>query len=271
MKRFSLPVLWVVSLAAALAVSAGPSPAADESTVAERVRAALDRPFEVEIARRPLADAVRLLSEQTGLTFVLDPSVPGEIEQRNAAAAAAALPFGGVGPPAPTSVTPGIVQPQDLVLEMYAADAPLRIALRQALEPLGLGAAVVGDRVVIARPAVALERQLGQPVTVDVNRRELGETLRELGRRTGANVVLDPKADREARTPLTLRMEDTPLESAVAVLADAAGLRSVRLGNVLYVTTESRADMLRAERDAHAPTSTPRAPKTRTATPRPEP
>jgi type II secretory pathway component GspD/PulD (secretin) len=236
-------------------LSAGHSAAADEQTPAEKLRAALDRPHEVEIANRPLPEAVRLLSEQTGLTFVLDPSVTAEIEQKAALAVPSALPANFVGPPAPGAPAPGVSPTAPPVLEMYAADAPLRTALRKALEPLALSAVVIGDRVVIARPAVALQRQLGQPVTVDLDKRELGDVLRDLRRQTGANVLLDPKAAKEARTPLTLRLVETPLESAVAVLADAAGLRSVRLGNVLYVTSDSRAEVLRAERDAQASTA----------------
>jgi hypothetical protein len=262
MKRFSLSRLCAIAFTAGLVVtlSAGRSAAADEQTPAEKLRAALDRPHEIEIANRPLPEAVRLLSEQTGLTFVLDPSVLAEIEQKAALAIPSALPANFVGPPAPRAFAPGVSPP---ALELYAADAPLRSALRKALEPLALSAVVVGDRVVIARPAVALEKQLGQPVSVDLDKREFGDVLRDLRRQTGANVVLDPKAAKEARTPLTLRLEETPLESAVAVLADAAGLRSVRLGNVLYVTSDSRAEVLRAERDAQASRGTPPAPNAR--------
>jgi hypothetical protein len=46
---------------------------------------------------------------------------------------------------------------------------------------------------------------------------------------------------------VTLQLEDVPLETAVRLLADLAGLKPVRLDNVLFVTTEERADKLRPD------------------------
>jgi type II secretory pathway component GspD/PulD (secretin) len=224
----------------AAVVSAGLSVAGEAPTAAERLRQVLDRVCEIEVPARPLHDAVKLLSEQTGVTFAFDPDL--------VKVAAAATDF--IGPPAPGTAPDAPA----LVVEMYATDQPLRVALKKALDPFGLSAVVVGDRIVIARQAVAPELQMRQPVTVDADRRELADLLRDLGRRTGANVVLDPKAAKDTRGPVTLRLDDTPLESAVALLADVAGLQSVRLGNVLYVTTDARAAILRAEAAAsHVP------------------
>ena len=70
---------------------------------------------------------------------------------------------------------------------------------------------------------------------------------------------------------MTLQLEDVPLETAVRLLARLAGLKPVRLDNVLFVTTEERADKLRPDatpsaaavaidRSAVAPAAAPAVP-----------
>jgi hypothetical protein len=115
---------------------------------------------------------------------------------------------------------------------------------------------LVGDIVLITTIDKAPERQLGQIVSVNLERTPLREELKRLARETGANLVLDPRTVKEGQTALTLRLEEVPLETAVDVLADEAGLHAVRLHNVLYVTSEARAEKLRKAQ----PTATPSFP-----------
>jgi hypothetical protein len=46
---------------------------------------------------------------------------------------------------------------------------------------------------------------------------------------------------------VTLKLQDVPLEVAVRLMANQAGLRPVRTGNVLYVTTKANAAELRSD------------------------
>jgi hypothetical protein len=55
---------------------------------------------------------------------------------------------------------------------------------------------------------------------------------------------------KEGQTALTMRLDEVPLETTVELLADEAGLKAVRLSNVLYVTSEARAAKLRKSRPA---------------------
>jgi hypothetical protein len=78
----------------------------------------------------------------------------------------------------------------------------------------------------------------------------------EEGRTTSTNVVLDPRLAKEAKgMPISLQLEEVPLETAVKLLAELANLGSVRVGNVLFVTTPQRADKLRADPDLLPPGS----------------
>jgi hypothetical protein len=72
------------------------------------------------------------------------------------------------------------------------------------------------------------------------DRQPLNETLKELAEQTGFNVVLDPRTGDKAKTLITARLNNLPLDTAVATLADMAGLKTTRTDNVLYVSTEER-------------------------------
>ena len=82
----------------------------------------------------------------------------------------------------------------------------------------------------------------------------LAAALRQLGRETAANVVLDGRAEKEAETEVTLQLEDVPLETAVRLLSEMAGLKPVRVGNTLFVTRKELAAAMRNDPDFAPPT-----------------
>ncbi len=238
--------LCVVAL---LPISASPadkplSPSGE--TAAEKLRKALDQVRDLEIADQPLDTAVNQLREQTGINFVLDRAgVPG-------------TPSTNVF--ANTNVLPAL---QFLPLSYFHLriggqfhQTPLRIALSKMLRTHNLTHVLVGDTVYITTAQKATDRQLGQSVSVNIEKVTLSDVLKRLSRDTGANVVLDPRSAKEGGTALTLRLDEVPLETAVELLADEAGLRAVRMSNVLYVTSEARAEKLRKSRPAAAATPT---------------
>lgn len=61
------------------------------------------------------------------------------------------------------------------------------------------------------------------------------------------NVVLDVRGSEEAQAPVTADLANVPLDTAVRMFADMAGLKVVSLDNVLYVTSVENADALREE------------------------
>ncbi len=77
----------------------------------------------------------------------------------------------------------------------------------------------------------------------------LGRALLQLGKASGLNVVLDPRALGEdlANLKITAHFANVPVDSAVRILANMADLQAVQLDNVFYVTTPKRAAQLLAE------------------------
>jgi hypothetical protein len=78
-------------------------------------------------------------------------------------------------------------------------------------------------------------------------KRPLEDALRDLARWTGGNVVLDNRIAKDARTPVTAEFNNVPLDTAVRLLADMCGVKSVQIGNVLYVTARDNARVLQQE------------------------
>jgi hypothetical protein len=214
-------------------------PAADKSlspvgeTAAEKQHRALDQVRNLEIPEQTLDLAVNQLREQTGINFLID-----------RAAVVATTPPLGMFPG--TGINPMIPNPYAHVrVQGSFHGLPVRSAVAKLLRPHELMHVLVGDTVLITTREKAFDRQLEQTVRVHAEATPLGAVLKQLARETGANLVLDPRSSQQGQTALTVNLDEVPLETAVDVLADEAGLRAVRLSNVLYVTSETRADKLR--------------------------
>src|SRR5262249_31937001 len=146
----------------------------------------------------------------------------------------------------PTLLEMGIAL-EESPASIKVTNARLRTGLRAMLGQFNLSYTILGDRVLITSEEMAVYRQLRPPVSLDLDGTPLRTALNQLARQTAVNLLLDPRAAKEAQTPLTVRVDDVPLEAAVRLLAEFAGLKPARMGNVLLVTTEERADKLRAE------------------------
>ncbi len=228
--------ITVVLSAVAWAADKHLSPPAE--TTAEKLRQALDRVRDLEIADLPLDQAVNQLREQTGLNLTIDKlDVP-------------LAPSAGPG-----GVVINIPSFAHLRLRGEFHDVPLRTALTKLLGAHNLTHVLVGDTVLITSKDKAADRQLGQTVSVKIEGTPLREELKRLARETGANLVLDPRTAKEGQTALSLRLDEVPLETAVEILANESGLSTVRLNNVLYVTSEARAKALRKPQPAATPST----------------
>ena len=78
-------------------------------------------------------------------------------------------------------------------------------------------------------------------ITVNADKRPLSELLPELARAYNLNLVLDPRVADKAKTEVTLTLNQVPVETAVRLLADVAGLRAVKVDSVFYVTSKENA------------------------------
>jgi hypothetical protein len=85
----------------------------------------------------------------------------------------------------------------------------------------------------------------------------LEDALKDLAEQADFNVMLDNRAAEKGKTPVTARLRNTPLDTAVRLLADMADLRAVHLDNVLYVTTKENAGAMDARLEKEKREATP--------------
>lgn len=220
---------WVLALAVVLGpvlvghaapVLEGNAPKAAE-TPAEKLRKDLDKPVTIEITEQSLPLAMNQLRDQTKVNIVLDRFALNQMG----------------------------IDPEQMPVTVNVKETKLRSALRTILGQHNLSFAVVGDSVIVSTDEICLHRQLRQRVSVDVEKGELGSTLRKLARETGTNLLLDPKVAKEATAPVTMQLDDVPFETAVKLMTEMAGLKTVRVGNVLFVCSKTTAAEMRQDPD----------------------
>jgi hypothetical protein len=205
-----------------LALAAAPAPADKPAgTTAEKVRRQLDSLINLDLDQQPLHLAISQLQELTHINFVLDRFTLGQMN----------------------------IDPDQATVTLRLKDVRVRSALRTLLTPFNLSYAIVGDTVVISSDDMVTFRQLRQRISVDLDKVEFAKALRQLGRETATNLIMDMRVTKEAQQPVTLQMDDVPLETAVRLMAEMVGLKPVRVGNALFVTTKANATELRADPD----------------------
>jgi hypothetical protein len=214
----AVALAWGLAAAAAAPLPAG---RADAANPAEKLRRDLDRVISLELDQQPLHLAVNQLHEQTKINFVLDRFTLGQMN----------------------------VDPEQTTVTLRLKDVKLRSALRTLLTPYNLSFAIVGDTLLISSEDMAMFRQMRQRVNVDLEKVEFGRALKQMARETATNLVVDARVGKEALTPVSLQMEDVPLETAVRLMAEMVNLKPVRVGNALFVTSKVNAAEMRADPD----------------------
>ena len=141
------------------------------------------------------------------------------------------------------------MDPNQLIVKFDFKDVKLKDGLRTAFAAMNLRCGITSTGIVVSTDEGLTIRQLRQRVSVDVDGKTLSETLKELAEDTGANVVIDPRAKKMSDEKIALKLDDAPLESAVRLAANVGGLSVIRMGNVLFVTTDANAEKLRPDAD----------------------
>jgi hypothetical protein len=202
---------------------AAPAAVDGKATVspAERIQTALQQPLSIEITDQPLTLALNQLRDQTKLNFVLDQQT---LMQMN-------------------------MDPDQLKVQVKLKDTKLKTGLRTILGSFNLNYAIIGETIFISTDDLTTYRQMQQRVSVDLEKVEFAKALRKLGRETATNLVIDNRVAKEANQVVTLQAEDVPLETAVRLMCEMSGLKPVRVGNVLFVTTKANAQEMRADTD----------------------
>jgi hypothetical protein len=225
----------LAALVAATAWAAGQPPAGESAL--DKQRKLLDQTISVDFQQTTLGDALEVLRNKSKLNITVDQA-----------------PWANQG-----------IIPEDQPVRLRLTNVKVRTVLRRLLEqmpppqefdPTGqmvksspITYVFDDDVLVITTEDRAVQRQLRQRVSLDLDKVPLQKALRDLARETGANIVLDARQAKPAELPVTLRLTEVPLETAVRVLAESAGLRAVRMSNVLFVTSREVATEIRKEEE----------------------
>src|SRR5205807_7892204 len=132
-----------------------------------------------------------------------------------------------------------------------------RTALQNMLNQHNLTYVVLSDTVLITTEDLGFYRQMRQRVNVDVADKSLAEILKQLSDETGVNLVLDPRQADKAKGKIAIQLDDVTLDTALKLLTELADLSAVRVGSVVFVTSEARAEKLRKD---NAPGRNPDSP-----------
>jgi hypothetical protein len=227
-----LALAWALTPPALAAAPATPETKAKADSPSEKIKKALDQTISLDITEQPLHLAINQLREQTKINFVLDRFT---IQQMG-------------------------IDPESAQVTVKLKDVKARTALRMILNSYNLSFAIIGDTVLISTDDMAMFRQMRQRVNLDVDKVEIAKAIKQLARDTATNLIIDNRAAKEAQTAVTLQMDDVPLETAVRLMAEMAGLKPVRVGNVLFVTTKANANEMRQDPDL-APNPQPGNPR----------
>lgn len=251
-----MPVLTVacalVLAAATLAApdSKKPAPADDSALIAEKL---LDRIDQERLENTPLRDVLDFLQKRTELTILLDLK---------------ALVNEGVGE------SPAAIENLQISLPAMKR-VRIETLVKLIADQIGADFYIAPDHVRITSPTVKdlvtgrarpLPDLYGGEVPDDqIERKEVvraipyvtatfrdtpvAEALRDVAARAGRNVVLSAAAADKAQTKVSVGLSNVAFETAAASLAEAAGLRAFRTGNVVVIVTPERAKQLESPPD----------------------
>jgi type II secretory pathway component GspD/PulD (secretin) len=187
----------------------------------DKLRGALEQPIVLDFIGQSLHAALEHVAERAG--------VPVSIDQ----VALAQL---------------GIISDEETGrVQVKAKDEKVAVVLRRLLAGYRLTYVLLDDTLLITSEDGAVRRLLQQRVDVNLTDAPLAKAARDLGRRHSVNVVIDPRCSKQAQALVTLQLDGAAFETAVRLLAELADLKSVRLGNVLFITSEERASRIRRE------------------------
>jgi len=223
-------LIGCVALTAAIGMvtflRAGPAPETEPKPVSpvEKIRKALDTPITLEITDQSIEVALNQLRDQTKINFVVDRF---SIQQMG-------------------------LDPSQMQVNVKLKDVKARSGLRSILTPYNLGYAIIGDTILVSTDDMAMHRQMRQRVTIDLEKVEFAAALKQIAKDSGTSIILDSRVAKDAQTKVTMQLDDVPLENAVRLLSEMAGLKPVKVGNVLFVTSKANAVAMRNDQDGGA-------------------
>jgi type II secretory pathway component HofQ len=194
----------------------------------EQIKKALETSTNIDFANQPLPSVLTALGEECKITIVLDR----------------------------VAIQSSGMEPNEMMVDIHLKNTKLRSGLRTLLNQYNLSYGIVGDQLFVSTEETVIARQLKQRINVEVDNVPLSKMMKDLAKEYGINIVIDPRSIKEKKSdePVTLSLEDVPFETVVRLACEIGSLKPVRMGNVLFVTSEARAEKLR-DQDLAPPTN----------------
>jgi hypothetical protein len=218
---FGLLLGWALTHATVF----GQQSAGKTASALEKLRANLDKNITLDYNGQSLTDVLNHFRDKTGVAINIDQ---------------VALMQMGVGQPMIPDGNAGQVT-------LKATNEKASQVLRKLLNTHQLCYILFEDSVLVTSDEMAAMRQMRQRVSVDLEDVPFNKAVRNLAKNHGLNLVIDPKVTKQSEAAVSLQLENAGIETAVRLLAELANLKAVRMGNVMFVTTEEKATKIREE------------------------
>lgn len=236
------PTFLLVCLGAFSTGADAPPPAAPPSQGPAGLRAVLNTTVpSCEFNTGRLADALNFLADRFNFSFVVDDGAFRSL---------------------------GATNVEDVNVSLHRVSR-LRVGtvLRLLLNQIGADFRQEDGVVVVLPLEFTLpEHQLRRPVDATFSRVPLRDACQQLSESTGVSILVDGRCGEESKLPVSAVLNQTPLDTAVRLLADMVDLRAVGIDNTLYVTSKANGGALQQEQEQAGPRPTypmfggPRAP-----------
>jgi hypothetical protein len=194
------------------------------STV-DKMRQGLDKVITVDYAGETLTEVLRHLQEKTGVPINLDQFVITNADTN------INVPVGA----------------DPVQIKVKATNEKASQVLRKLLNVHYLSYVILDDGVFVSYDELAIARQYLQRVSVAVEDVPFKKAVRDLAKKHGINLMIDPKMMKQAETPVSVELDNASLETAIRILAEMANLKTARMGNVMFITSDERAKKIREE------------------------
>lgn len=221
---FGLLLGWALTHATVFGQPAGQSTETKAAPTADRLRQGLEKTITVDFNGQSLTEVINHVRDRTGLPISID-------EQ---GLLAMGMDPGG---------NDGLGQP----FRVKATNEKAGQVLRKFLNNYRLCYVIFEESILITSEDMAVLRQMRQRVSVNLEDVPAKKAIRDLARANGINLVIDPKVMKQIDAPVSLQVDNTGIETAVRLLAELANLKAVRMGNVMFITSEEKAKKIRDE------------------------
>jgi hypothetical protein len=193
---------------------------ADKTTDADKLRQVLEKNITLDFVGQSLGDTLGHFRDKTGVTVNLDQLALAQMGM--------------------------ILDDNGGQFAIKASSEKASRVLRRFLQKHQMTYILHEGAILVTTEEMAIHRQMRQRVSVDLDGVPFNKAVRELAKAHGVNLVIDPTVTGQA-TPIQLQLEDTGLETTLRVVAELANLKAVRMGSVIFVTSDEKARKIREE------------------------